>query len=49
VVLPIHDDNPTQRLAIVTALLIAANVLVFAFVQPHGDIAETVRLTVGKS
>src|SRR2546425_8111132 len=35
-VIPLHDDNPTQRKPVVTILLIAANVIVFLFWQPHG-------------
>lgn len=33
--IPIHDDNPTRRRPIVTLVLIAINVFVFAVVQPH--------------
>ena len=33
--IPIHDDNPTERFAIVTLLLIAINVFVYFAVQPH--------------
>jgi membrane associated rhomboid family serine protease len=40
-VIPLRDDNPTHRFAIVTALLIAANVFVYFFVQPHGGVEET--------
>ncbi len=39
-VLPIHDDNPTQRRPAVTLLLIAACILVFVLVQPRGDVSE---------
>jgi membrane associated rhomboid family serine protease len=39
--LPLRDDNPTRRIPFVTLLLIAANVVVFAFVQPHGGVDET--------
>jgi membrane associated rhomboid family serine protease len=35
-VIPLHDDNPTGRFAVVTLLLIVVNLAVFAFVQPHG-------------
>jgi membrane associated rhomboid family serine protease len=35
VVLPIRDDNPTSRLAIVTIALIAINIFVYFAVQPH--------------
>jgi membrane associated rhomboid family serine protease len=40
-VIPLRDDNPTTRFPIVTLLLIAANVVVYLFVQPHGGIDET--------
>ena len=33
-VIPLRDDNPTQRRAVVTLLLIAANVLVFVAYEP---------------
>ena len=36
-VLPLRDDNPTKRLAVVTLVLIAINIGVYAFVQPHGS------------
>jgi membrane associated rhomboid family serine protease len=39
-VLPLHDANPTQRFPLVVLLLIAANVFVFAFVQPKGGPEE---------
>jgi membrane associated rhomboid family serine protease len=35
VVLPIRDENPTSRPAVVTLLLIALNVFVYFAVQPH--------------
>ncbi len=35
-VLPLYDDNPTRRFAIVTLLLILANVAVFVLVQQAG-------------
>ena len=38
-VLPLYDDNPTGRVPYLTILFIALNVLVFAFVQPHGGAA----------
>jgi membrane associated rhomboid family serine protease len=43
VVIPIRDDNPTSRRAIVTLLLLVVNIVVFAVVQPHdtGGIEET--------
>ncbi|MGH9048142.1 MAG: rhomboid family intramembrane serine protease [Acidimicrobiia bacterium] len=40
-VIPLRDDNPTNRFAIVTVLLIAINVVVYLFVQPHGGVDET--------
>jgi membrane associated rhomboid family serine protease len=39
-VIPLRDDNPTSRFPILTVLLIAANIFIFAFVQPHGPEAE---------
>ena len=40
-VIPLHDDNPTTRRPVVTILLIAVNLFVFAFLQPHdGGSAE---------
>lgn len=39
-VIPIRDDNPTQRTAYVTLALIAINVVVYFFVQPHGGVEE---------
>jgi membrane associated rhomboid family serine protease len=39
-VIPIRDDNPTSRFPILTVLLIAANILIYAFIQPHGAQAE---------
>jgi membrane associated rhomboid family serine protease len=41
VVLPIRDDNPTKRTAVVTIALIAINLFVYFVVQPHtGSDAE---------
>ena len=40
VVLPLYDDNPTGRVPYLTILVIARNVIVFAFIQPHGGSAE---------
>lgn len=34
-VIPLRDENPTHRVAVVTILLIAANVLIYFFVQPQ--------------
>jgi membrane associated rhomboid family serine protease len=40
-VIPIKDYNPTTRFAVVTALLIAANVLVYFGVQQRQGVADT--------
>jgi membrane associated rhomboid family serine protease len=46
VVLPLRDDNPTRRMAIVTVALIALNVAVFFLVQPgQTDLEATARFT----
>jgi membrane associated rhomboid family serine protease len=37
VVIPVHDDNPTRRKPIVTLVLIAACIVVFAVVQPRSE------------
>jgi membrane associated rhomboid family serine protease len=37
-VIPLHDDNPTERFPFVTVLLIAVNVFVYLFIQPHGGV-----------
>ncbi|HZJ26002.1 MAG TPA: rhomboid family intramembrane serine protease [Acidimicrobiia bacterium] len=42
-VIPLHDDNRTGRRAIVVLALIAINVFVFAFVQPHDDARAEIR------
>jgi membrane associated rhomboid family serine protease len=36
-VIPLHDDNPTRRRSFVTIALIALNLFVFVFAQPHQD------------
>jgi membrane associated rhomboid family serine protease len=36
-VIPLKDYNPTRRRAVVTLLVIAVNVVVYFFVQPHGS------------
>jgi membrane associated rhomboid family serine protease len=41
-VIPIRDDNPTTRFPVLTLALIAANLFVFAFIQPHGAHESTV-------
>jgi len=40
VVIPLRDDNPTTRPPIITLVVIAANVFVFLFVQPHSGREE---------
>jgi membrane associated rhomboid family serine protease len=41
-VIPLHDNNPTTRRPVVTIVLIALNLFVFALIQPHsGATAET--------
>jgi membrane associated rhomboid family serine protease len=35
-VIPLHDDNPTRRRAVVTVALIAINIAVYFWVQPNG-------------
>jgi membrane associated rhomboid family serine protease len=35
VAIPLHDDNPSGEFPILTVLLIAINILVFALIQPH--------------
>ena len=37
-VIPLHDDNPTQRFPYVTVAIIAINVFVYLFVQPHSGV-----------
>jgi len=37
-VIPLHDDNPTQRFPYVTVAIIAINVVVYLFVQPHSGV-----------
>jgi membrane associated rhomboid family serine protease len=38
--LPLRDENPTSRTAVVTVALILVNVAVFLFVQPRADTPE---------
>ncbi len=38
-VIPLRDDNPTSRVAVVTILLIALNVVIY-LLQPHGGLEE---------
>jgi membrane associated rhomboid family serine protease len=40
VVIPIHDDNPTRRRAVVTVLLVAINVGVFFLLQPQDSTTD---------
>ncbi|MGZ8752119.1 MAG: rhomboid family intramembrane serine protease [Acidimicrobiia bacterium] len=42
-VIPLHDDNPTGRRPVVTIILIALNLFVFALLQPHGDAVDEAR------
>ena len=42
-VIPLHDDNPTNRRPVVTIILIALNLLVFALIQPHTDTTAEAR------
>ena len=42
-VIPLHDDNPTSRRPVVTMILIALNLFVFALVQPHDGGADEAR------
>jgi membrane associated rhomboid family serine protease len=45
-VLPLRDDNPTRRTAVVTLLLIVVNVAVFFLVQPgQTDLQSTAKFT----
>ena len=37
-VIPLHDDNPTQRFPFVTVAIIALNVLLYIFIQPHSGV-----------
>src|SRR5262249_61451240 len=36
--IPLHDDNPTQPFPYVTRAIIAINVVVYLFVQPHSGV-----------
>jgi membrane associated rhomboid family serine protease len=40
VVIPLHDDNPTDRFPFVTVVIIAACVFVYLFIQPHSGVDE---------
>jgi membrane associated rhomboid family serine protease len=42
--IPIHDDNPTERFPIMTILLIAANVAVFIFWQIDVGLEQSINL-----
>ena len=37
-VIPLHDDNPTEKFPFVTVVIIALNVFVYLFVQPHSGV-----------
>jgi membrane associated rhomboid family serine protease len=37
-VIPLHDDNPTERFPFVTVLIIAACAFIYFFVQPHSGV-----------
>jgi len=37
-VIPLHDDNPTERFPFVTVAIIALNVFVYLLVQPHSGV-----------
>jgi membrane associated rhomboid family serine protease len=42
-VIPLKDENPTRRRAVVTVLLIVINVAVYFWVQPNSDPEESTR------
>jgi membrane associated rhomboid family serine protease len=44
-VIPLRDENPTRRRAIVTLVLIALNVGVYFLVEPSADSADSSRFT----
>jgi membrane associated rhomboid family serine protease len=37
-VIPLHDDNPTERFPFVTVAIIALNVFVYFLIQPHSGV-----------
>jgi rhomboid family protein len=37
-VIPLHDDNPTERFPFVTVAIIALNVFVYLLIQPHSGV-----------
>jgi len=39
-VIPLHDDNPTDRFPFVTVAIIAACVFIYFFVQPHSGVDQ---------
>jgi membrane associated rhomboid family serine protease len=43
--IPLKDYNPTTRFPIVTVLLIAANVFIYFFVQPHHSAVEDAKFS----
>ena len=42
--IPLRDDNPTRRRAVVTFALVLLNVAVFVLLQPHGDTKAVIKL-----
>lgn len=42
--IPLRDDNPTRRTAVVTLLIIAVNVMVFVLVQPKGNSEAVIKI-----
>ena len=43
-VIPLHDDNPTRRRAVVTIALVLVNIAVYVLLQPHGSTKAVVSL-----
>ncbi len=44
--IPLKDENPTQRFAVVTALLVVVNVAVFLFVQERDSVSRSAEFTL---
>ena len=42
--IPLHDDNPTRRRAVVTIALVLLNIAVYVLLQPHGNTKALVSL-----
>jgi rhomboid family protein len=42
-VIPLHDDNPTEKFPFVTVAIIAISVFVYIFLQPHSGIDTDLR------